>query len=90
MGFQQAYHCLTYVMIVEVMVKPKKNVKKLFLTYRKKKDITISMALIDYFRSYIDVDISEEIENTQKLIEHCKQKMYKITGIPKNIFNKEL
>ena len=48
------------------------------------------MALIDYFRSYIDVDISEEIENTQKLIEHCKQKMYKITGIPKNIFNKEL
>jgi hypothetical protein len=42
------------------------------------------------YRPYIDVDISEEIENMQKLMEECKQKMYKITGIPKNIFNKEL
>lgn len=33
--------------------------------------------------SYIDVDIKEEIENINKLIEECKQKMYEITGIPK-------
>lgn len=28
------------------------------------------------YRPYIDVDISEEIENMQKLIEECKQKIH--------------
>ena len=42
------------------------------------------------YRPYIDVDISEDVENIQKLIEERKQKMYEIMGIPKNIFNKEL
>jgi hypothetical protein len=62
-----------------------------------KKDITTKSQIYDY-RPYIDVDISEETENMQKLMEDCKQKLmedckqkiYEITGIPKNIFNKEL
>lgn len=41
------------------------------------------------YRSYIDVNISEEIENIQKLIEVCKQKMYKITGIPKSVLKND-
>ena len=41
------------------------------------------------YRPYIDVDISEEIENIQKLIEVCKQKMYKITGIPKSVLKND-
>ena len=40
------------------------------------------------YRPYIDVDISEEIENMQKLIEECKQKMYKTTMIPKDKLEK--
>ena len=36
------------------------------------------------YRPYIDVDISEEIENMQKLIEECKQKMYETTMFPKD------
>lgn len=36
------------------------------------------------YRPYIDVDISEEIENMQKLIDKCRQKMIKTTGNPKN------
>ena len=41
------------------------------------------------YRPYIDVDISEEIGNIQKLIEDCKQKMYEITGIPKSALKNE-
>lgn len=35
------------------------------------------------YRPYIDADISEEIENMQKLIEECRQKTVEITRIPK-------
>ena len=38
--------------------------------------------ICDYRIPY-DVDISEEIENIQKLIEICKQKFYETTMIPK-------
>ena len=31
----------------------------------------------------------EEVENIQKLMEECKQKMIEITGIPKEILNYE-
>ena len=41
------------------------------------------------YRPYIDVDISEEIENIQKLIEVCKQKFYETTMIPKNYIDHE-
>ena len=40
------------------------------------------------YRPYIDVDISEEIENMQKLIEECHKKFIENTGIPRNIMNK--
>lgn len=40
------------------------------------------------YRPYIDVDISEEIENIQKLIEECHKKFIENTGIPRNIMNK--
>ena len=40
------------------------------------------------YRPYIDVDISEEIENMQKLIEVCKQKLYETTMIPKDKLEK--
>lgn len=35
------------------------------------------------YRPLYDVDIKEEIENMQKLIEVCKQKMYETIMIPK-------
>lgn len=35
------------------------------------------------YRPYIDVDISKEIDNIQKLVEMCKQKFYETTMIPK-------
>ena len=36
------------------------------------------------YRPYIDIDINEEVENMQKLIDKCRQKMIETTGIPKN------
>ena len=44
--------------------------------------------ICDYRIPY-DVNISEEIENIQKLIEMCKQKMYETTMIPKNYIDHE-
>lgn len=41
------------------------------------------------YRPYYNVDINGEIENMSKLIKEYKQKMTEITGIPKEIFNKE-
>lgn len=35
------------------------------------------------YRPYIDVDISEEIENIQKIMEYYHQKFIKNTGIPR-------
>lgn len=35
------------------------------------------------YRPYIDVDISEEIENMQKIIEYYHQKFIENTGIPR-------
>ena len=40
------------------------------------------------YRPYIDVDISEDIENMQKFIEECKQKFYETTFIPKDKLEK--
>ena len=39
------------------------------------------------YRPYIEVNINKEIENIQKLIEECHQKMIDITGIPKEKLN---
>jgi len=42
------------------------------------------MALIDYFRSYIDVDIIKEMEDIAKNIGDLQQKFIENTGIPRN------
>lgn len=44
--------------------------------------------ICDYRIPY-NINIKEEIDNIQKLINEYKQKIIEITGIPKEIFNKE-
>ncbi len=44
--------------------------------------------ICDYRIPY-NVPIKEEVDNIQKLIEECKQKMVEITGIPKERLNNE-
>ena len=41
----------------------------------------------DYFPRINDVNIKEEIEETQKLIDICKEGLYETTLIPKNILD---
>lgn len=42
--------------------------------------------ICDYRIPY-DINIKEEVDNIQKLIEECKQKMIETTGISKNKIN---
>lgn len=41
------------------------------------------------YRIPYNVPIKEEVENIQKLIDECKQKMIETTGIPKERLNHE-
>lgn len=42
------------------------------------------MTLIDYFRTYIDVDIIKEMEDIAKNMEDFHQKFVESVGIPRN------
>lgn len=44
--------------------------------------------ICDYKIPY-DVNINDEVDNIQKLIDECKQKIIETTGIPKERLNKQ-
>ena len=41
------------------------------------------------YRVFSDIDITESVENIQKLINECIEKMNDVTGIPKELYDKK-